>query len=136
MTNSAHLDSRRDTLKADATILIYLGGPSVYVGYRQESMKIPSIVLTHSDDGQPRAGYDARKVREHLGIFTIRMGVKTTVLDADHIAERVDELMMPGPITSTWGWAKVSESETAWDETVNAYQKVIRYSYRYQITDT
>jgi len=136
MTNTTHLMALIDAMRDDGDLTTLLGGEFIYIAYRQQAFKIPAVIVTIVDTGQPRPAYDTLKVREHLAVVTLSIFIKSSQNTTEKVGERVDELLMATPLTDTWGWAKLSESETAWDDEMNTYQKVIRYNYRYQVTDT
>jgi len=125
----------RNALKADATLLGYLGGAYIYRRHPAQTPKVPSVTLDeNSEKSKLRVGYKTHKSRDLSPVLQVDIWIASSGEDLDRIAYRIDELLFAG-IAGTRSWERISSSDH-YDEDLKAFHKVLRYSFEYSVTDT
>lgn len=115
---------------------VLLGGKYIYRYQKAAPPMIPCVTIhTGNDTGGPAIGYNHSGIREHD--FLVVLDHWSNVSD-QHLGrlEAVCERLVLRGRAYTWNWLKVGCSEPMWDEDVQAWHKVARYSAEQAIKDT
>lgn len=131
-------------LRADATLLTYLGGAYVFRAKTIAPSQVPSVtVQTNNEKSDPRPGSinsghrdAAPTIQVDIWISDLHEGFPCTGEDADTIANRIDEVILhpATAIAGTYGWSKTTESQQHEDDT-GIWHNAIRYSFQYTLQD-
>jgi len=124
-------------LVADTTLTDLLGGPNVFPGHKQDGQDLPCVNVDHGGEtGELEVGYRTSPKRDHGMTLSVDVWTRQGVQHRAEICERLDEILMPGPIAGTWpSWSKVSDSRP-WDESLRAYHATMRYAVNYTLSDS
>ena len=144
-----------DTLKADTTLVGYLGGPYVFRAQKIAPARIPSVTVRMvGETSHMRTGFTQVKtapiphtiLRFKQSTITVKVWVSSqhtgfpqTGADSDLIADHIEDILLDstnfptgpaGDTESTHAWNKVSETQMHEDEK-ELWCNTMRFTFEY-----
>lgn len=125
-----------DALNASTTLKAIIGATNpVKMSQSNKVAVFPSVTFfENSETGKKMVGYNSSKNRWHDNVLQIDIFSKTSWEQTMEMEEIVDKILIAN-ITGTISWIKIYQNNL-FEEDTNLYHKVIRYSFKYLITDT
>lgn len=135
------LSALRDALGHDATMMTYLGGDYVKVGWVSETTRIPCVtIIENTSRSVSRPTHALNKHRDNHSTIQIDIwidktheGFPCTNADIETIVSRIDELLFVTGVANTRSWTRVSSSGAMQEE--NIFHKALRYDFSYSVQD-
>jgi hypothetical protein len=126
-----------DLLRADPALTTLLGGATaIFPGHISQGYQFPCVtVLENSETGKKRLGYFDQKTRDQAAVIQVDVWMKTSYLEAETVMNRVEAVLIPDPIDTTWGWEKMAEA-VSFEPDLAVYHVMSRFRFEYSITDT
>ena len=126
-----------DLLRADTALTTLLGSATaIFPGHISQGYQFPCVtVLQNSETGTKRLGYFDQKTRDQAAVIQVDVWFKTSYLDAETAMNRVEAVLIPDVIATTWGWGKMAEA-ISFEPDLAVYHVMSRFRFEYSITDT